>query len=260
MEDRMLLSLVDQHGAKKWTQIAHHLPGRIGKQCRERWHNHLNPLVKRNTQWTSEEEWILYLLNRDKANKWADIANILEGRTDNTIKNHWNSSMKRRISIYKEEFISLLKQRLQKVNLKYISCEHVDTDSKGEHILTDKEKKSGVRKLSKPYVQQMKQLETQLMEEKTIAVKNQNKEHYIDKCLEFLDNVKDQFCRSSALIMLNSDCQYLADLRVKHADLIAKNKNRKIKDIELNNMIDKIKQEESMDDDEELVDSIKNFE
>jgi hypothetical protein len=109
MEDRMLLSLVDQHGAKKWTQIAHHLPGRIGKQCRERWHNHLNPMVKRNTQWTTEEEWILYLLNRDKANKWADIANILEGRTDNTIKNHWNSSMKRRISLYKEEFISLLK-------------------------------------------------------------------------------------------------------------------------------------------------------
>jgi myb proto-oncogene protein len=105
MEDRMLLSLVDTHGAKKWTQIAHHLPGRIGKQCRERWHNHLNPLVKRNTQWTSDEEWILYLLNRDKANKWADIANILEGRTDNTIKNHWNSSMKRRINIYKEEFI-----------------------------------------------------------------------------------------------------------------------------------------------------------
>ena len=66
----------------------------------------MNPLVKRNTQWTSEEEWILYLLNRDKANKWADIANILEGRTDNTIKNHWNSSMKRRIGIYKEEFIS----------------------------------------------------------------------------------------------------------------------------------------------------------
>jgi hypothetical protein len=54
-------------------------------------------MIKRNAAWSREEEWILYLLNRDKANKWADIANILEGRTDNTIKNHWNSSMKRRI-------------------------------------------------------------------------------------------------------------------------------------------------------------------
>jgi len=54
-------------------------------------------MIKRQAVWTHEEEWILYLLNRDLANKWADIANILEGRTDNTIKNHWNSSMKKRI-------------------------------------------------------------------------------------------------------------------------------------------------------------------
>jgi len=57
-------------------------------------------MIKRNASWTREEEWILFLLNRVKSNKWADIANILEGRTDNTIKNHWNSSMKRRIKEY----------------------------------------------------------------------------------------------------------------------------------------------------------------
>jgi len=61
-------------------------------------------MIKRSSQWTREEEWILFLLNRDQANKWADIANILEGRTDNTIKNHWNSSMKKRIKDYIEEF------------------------------------------------------------------------------------------------------------------------------------------------------------
>ena len=103
----------------------------------------------------------------------------------------------------------------------------------------------------------MKQLENQLMEDKTIAVKIQNKEHYVDKCMEFIENIKDQFCRSSALIMLNSDCTYLDELRLKYSDLIAKNKNKK-KDIELNNMIDKIKHEESVDDDEEM--SLKNFE
>ena len=61
-------------------------------------------MIKRSSQWTREEEWILFLLNRDQANKWADIANVLEGRTDNTIKNHWNSSMKKRIKDYIEEF------------------------------------------------------------------------------------------------------------------------------------------------------------
>ena len=67
-------------------------------------------MIKRSSQWTREEEWILFLLNRDQANKWADIANVLEGRTDNTIKNHWNSSMKKRIKDYIEEFEMIFRQ------------------------------------------------------------------------------------------------------------------------------------------------------
>ena len=42
-EDQLLIKLVDQYGPQKWTWIASYLPHRIGKQCRERWHNHLNP-------------------------------------------------------------------------------------------------------------------------------------------------------------------------------------------------------------------------
>ena len=72
-EDDLVKTLVDQHGPSKWTFIAEHLPGRIGKQCRERWHNHLNPHIKKHG-WSDQEEWILYLFHKADGNRWADIA------------------------------------------------------------------------------------------------------------------------------------------------------------------------------------------
>ncbi|KAG7965910.1 hypothetical protein I3843_08G024600 [Carya illinoinensis] len=98
-EDEIIVKLVNKYGPKKWSTIAQHLPGRIGKQCRERWHNHLNPAINKEA-WTQEEELALIRAHQIYGNKWAELTKFLPGRSDNAIKNHWNSSVKKKLDSY----------------------------------------------------------------------------------------------------------------------------------------------------------------
>lgn len=93
---------------KKWTKIAKSIKdrlgveGRTGKQCRERWHNHLNPEIKKAI-WDEEEERKIFELQKQLGNKWSEIATHMPGRTDNSIKNCFYSAIRRNLRKYNKK-------------------------------------------------------------------------------------------------------------------------------------------------------------
>ena len=84
-EDALIMSCV-QKGIMKWSEVAENVPGRIGKQCRERWYNHLDPALKKGG-WTEEEDGLLLAAQRKWGNAWTKIAKEVPGRSENAVKN-----------------------------------------------------------------------------------------------------------------------------------------------------------------------------
>lgn len=100
-EDDTLMQLVKERGAQHWKEMAIELAARSGvgifrqgKQCRERWINHLDPSIKKGA-WTEEEDTIILQNFIEVGKKWAEIAKRLGGRTENSVKNRWISLMKK---------------------------------------------------------------------------------------------------------------------------------------------------------------------
>ncbi|BAT93271.1 hypothetical protein VIGAN_07221000 [Vigna angularis var. angularis] len=97
-EDLKLIAFIQKYGHENWRALPKQAGLlRCGKSCRLRWINYLRPDVKRGN-FTPEEEETIIRLHRAMGNKWSKIASRLPGRTDNEIKNVWNTHLKKRLS------------------------------------------------------------------------------------------------------------------------------------------------------------------
>ncbi|KAM0892695.1 hypothetical protein ACQ4PT_025587 [Festuca glaucescens] len=94
-EDAVLEAYVKKHGMRNWNVVQKDTGLlRCGKSCRLRWSNHLRPDLKKGT-FTKEEKNMIIKLHSRMGNKWAQMAAYLPGRTDNEIKNYWNTRIKK---------------------------------------------------------------------------------------------------------------------------------------------------------------------
>ena len=99
-EDRIISEFVQEKNFRKWTEIANFLnerPGsleRSGKQCRERWCNHLDPDIKKD-MCSKEEQQKIFSLQKKFGNKWSKIAKFIPGRTENSVKNCFYSAVRK---------------------------------------------------------------------------------------------------------------------------------------------------------------------
>ncbi|KAF6175821.1 hypothetical protein GIB67_003309 [Kingdonia uniflora] len=100
-EDKLLIEYIREHGNGRWSRVSK-ITGlkRGGKSCRLRWINYLSPTVKKG-DFSRDEEDLIVRLHKLLGNRWSLIAGRIPGRTDNRVKNHWNTHLSKKFEMKK---------------------------------------------------------------------------------------------------------------------------------------------------------------
>ena len=128
-EDEKLRQWVKKKkGAMKWADATKEIPGRSGKQIRERWFNILNPKINK-AKWTEDEERLLFQLYNKFGPKWCSLVCHFENRTENSIKNRFYSTLRRVATEYKRTIDKGLKSSTKAQTTNPLSIHPVETTS-----------------------------------------------------------------------------------------------------------------------------------
>ena len=126
-EEEVLLKIVESRGAKAWSSVARELNAmahegiavRLGKHCRERWYNHVDPsLIKGH--WTEEEDSFIVMQHQYLGNRWSEISRLMQGRTENSVKNRFKSLVRKRGYVEgnsESEMLRMMNEKQMEINM-----------------------------------------------------------------------------------------------------------------------------------------------
>ncbi|OMJ76435.1 hypothetical protein SteCoe_24220 [Stentor coeruleus] len=148
-EDDSLMSIMNELKENaQWCKVAriikekYGITNRSGKQCRERWNNHLDPKTRKR-EWTEDEEKIIFNYQEQYGNQWSEISKFLIGRSDNTIKNHFYATIRRKIRKYNRlNAIKITKPLNVVMNDKELMKKLRDLPEKGKQIIESEPRRS----------------------------------------------------------------------------------------------------------------------
>ncbi|KAK6945135.1 SANT/Myb domain [Dillenia turbinata] len=139
-EDLLIKNYIETHGEGNWATVSKRSGlMRGGKSCRLRWKNHLRPNIKRGRM-SEEEEDLIIRMHKLLGNRWSLIAGRLPGRTDNEVKNYWNTRLNRKFCQANRKNFSPSNQNKNKKKLRQLTNFESDTNTSLENSIAEPER------------------------------------------------------------------------------------------------------------------------